>query len=217
MIIDVSIFFSAWSIRFQKNLSSVVCSITIRDYLRFSFASKSIAIWIAWSMTAFHGEHYIKNAKFRVMKSSTGCWDSQLRDSSFLDSSYSPGIRPSTIQAKTKVCWPDQENSNVVDPIDNSSFPCQLCVAYTLFYNPNIYYPVRWIFQAPLLRAEECERFLRIAQAAARRNYLEALRTDNSSELLADPIGWHKSRYAIYTTTDLHFIVDQFSKEDITG
>ena len=85
-------------------------------------------------------------------------------------------------------------------------------IVVVLYFNPHNHYTLRRVFQAPILKRAECQAILEMADECSQRNVHEF--GNSTAELLEEPKGWFKRRDPIYPTTDLHFIMDPFTKEE---
>ena len=97
---------------------------------------------------------------------------------------------------------------------------CLIFLILIVLCSPNNRSTARGVFEAPLLTAEECQKVIDMAHAAANRNYEHALALPEGSEendadlLRKEPLGWRKLRHSNYPTTDLNVITDPFTPED---
>jgi len=97
-------------------------------------------------------------------------------------------------------------------------------------FSPNNIKTSRRVYQAPLLKVEECQKIIDMANKAAARNAqsaqteLDSIRNDSSSssndraakleQIITWPSGWKKDRHVSYPTTDLNVVLD-FERTDL--
>lgn len=97
---------------------------------------------------------------------------------------------------------------------------CTLIFLSLILSSPNNMYSSRAVFEVPLLTPTECRQIIDLANAAAKRNYDDAVQKWQkekqmaSYSLLAKPEGWRKDRHIGYPTTDLNLVTDPFRTED---
>jgi hypothetical protein len=82
-------------------------------------------------------------------------------------------------------------------------------------------FAARGVFEAPLLRADECQSILDRAYKAANQNIVnleqgkDNTAGDKTTSLLHnEPLGWQKMRHRAYPTIDLNLVTDPFTAED---
>lgn len=115
------------------------------------------------------------------------------------------------------------ENGIVMPVI--SLLGCLITCCYLIVTkSSNNSFAARGIFEAPLLRPDECQAILERSYAAAARNIvqLEQAKSDGNNEknatqpslLLEEPLGWQKLRHSAYPTIDLNLVTDPFTADD---
>ncbi len=132
-----------------------------------------------------------------------------------------------TTETKTNSTTTQRDLPSYILPLINIFFLACLCVL--IFYSPNNLDTARQVYLAPLLRPEECQAIIDMAERAAARNAQKAenditmlaisndenaqSRTKSLQKVLEWPRGYKKDRHSSYPTTDLNVAID-FNDDD---
>lgn len=113
------------------------------------------------------------------------------------------------------ICSKSPLGSLAGNPIVTTLACCATICWILLELHPNNSYSTRRVFHAPLFRDTECQTIVAMTDRVAALNIEHAQNGTAPAELLQEPaLGWHKTRDFEYPTTDLHSILDPFTKEE---
>ncbi len=210
----------------QENENSDESTISLEE----SLLTKGAKVRITTS-TAVNGQSRSRQRSVVERKGKRGMTEmrkknsiSKGRDTSVSDSAK---VGTEAIETNASSTTTPKDLPSYILPLINIFFLASL--AMLIFYSPNNLDTARQVYLAPLLRPEECQAIIDIAERAAARNAQRAendiamlaisndenaqSRTKSLQKVLEWPSGYKKDRHSSYPTTDLNVAID-FNDDD---